>query len=129
MTKLLLLISGGAIGTVLRYAIGGFSHKLLDANYPIGTLVVNLSGSFIIGILWSIWEQNDISPNIRTFLFIGLLGGYTTFSSFALETLNLFRDGDVRMAIFNILANNVLGIGLVFLGYFLARWILSIIKI
>jgi CrcB protein len=121
MIKILLLISGGALGTLARYSVSGVAHRWLGSSFPVGTLTVNLLGSFVIGVLWGFFEREAISPNIRTFLFIGFLGGFTTFSSFSLETLNLFRDGQTKWAILNVLANNVAGLLLVFAGFALAR--------
>jgi len=90
--------------------------------------MVNLLGSFIIGLLWGTWETTNMSSHTRTFLFIGILGGFTTFSSFTLETMNLFRDGEYGMATLNILANNILGLILVFAGFFAARGLVNLIR-
>jgi CrcB protein len=126
--KILLLLTGGAIGTLARYALAGFTHKVYPGAFPMGTLVVNLLGSLIIGILWGISESRNISPNYRSFAFIGLLGGFTTFSTYALETMNLLRENEIRQAATNFLATNVLGLILVFAGFFIARGILNLIK-
>jgi fluoride exporter len=123
--KILLLLAGGAVGTVSRYAVAGMTHKYYIGTFPLGTLMVNILGSLIIGFLWGIWETANISSNLRTFIFIGILGGFTTFSTYSLETLNLFRDGEVKMAIINILANNILGISMVILGFFVAKSLIS----
>ena len=128
MTKILLLIAGGAIGTLARYGISGLTHKVAEGVFPWGTLMVNLTGAFIIGLLWGLWETEKISSNVRTFVFIGILGGYTTFSSYALETLNLFRDGETKLALINILASNFLGLLLVFLGFIAAKGLISLIR-
>ena len=128
MIKVIYLLSGGAIGTLARYGVSGFSHRVFSSIFPWGTLMVNLIGSFVIGLLWGISEQTNFSPNIRAFIFIGILGGFTTFSSYSLETLNLFRDGEVKMGIINILANNILGLVLVFAGFILSKGIVNFIK-
>ena len=73
-------------------------------------------------------ETANISSHMRTFIFIGILGGFTTFSTYSLETLNLFREGEVKMAIVNILANNILGILMVFAGFFAARSLINLIR-
>ena len=125
MLKLLLLLSGGALGTFARYVVSGLPYKYFNSVFPWGTLLVNVLGAFIIGIVWGIFEIKEISPNTRTFIFIGVLGGFTTFSTYALETLNLFKEGDVKMAVFNILANNILAIALVFAGFFISKGILK----
>ena len=123
MVKILLLISGGAIGTLARYSVSGVVHRWFGSSFPFGTLAVNLIGSLIIGFLWGLFEREALTPNIRSFLFIGVLGGFTTFSSFSLETYNLFRDGETKWALVNILANNIVGLLLVFAGLVLARFV------
>jgi len=121
MYKYLLLAIGGAIGTICRYAAQGVVQRATDAVFPWGTLTVNLSGSLIIGFLWGMHEVEIISPNMRVFLFIGLLGGYTTFSSFSLESLNLLREGEVKYFVMNMLASNILGVALAFGGFVLSK--------
>ncbi|RLD62145.1 MAG: fluoride efflux transporter CrcB [Bacteroidetes bacterium] len=128
MYKILLLVSGGAIGTVARYFISGVAQKYMDSGFPWGTLVVNITGAFVIGLIWGLFETVEINSGIRAFIFIGILGGFTTFSSFALETMNLYKQGEIKIAILNILANNTLSIILVFVGFMAARGILGIIK-
>lgn len=128
MTKIFLLAAGGAIGTLFRYSLSGITYKLIDGVFPWGTLFVNLIGSFIIGILWGFFEAENISSNMRSFVFVGILGGFTTFSTFTLESFNLLRDNEIGLAISNILASNILGIALVFTGFFLSRYIISLMK-
>ena len=112
---------GGAAGAVLRYLVSGWAYTLLGQGFPWGTLVVNLIGSFLIGFLWQLFEYVPISPNMRSLIFIGGLGAFTTFSTFAFESLNLFRDGDIRLGVLNILAADVFGILLGLLGVILGR--------
>ena len=128
MIKILLLLAGGAAGTLTRYGISGFSNRIMEGQFPWGTLMVNLTGALVIGLLWGFLETERISSNIRTFVFVGFLGGYTTFSSYALESLNLFKDGETRLALIYILASNLLGILLVFLGFFAGKGISTMIK-
>lgn len=128
MNKIIYLVAGGAIGTVARYFVSGYAHKYMGSGFPWGTLAVNISGAFIIGLIWGLFESVEIRSEIRIFIFIGILGGFTTFSSYALESMNLYKQGEIKMAIFNILANNFLSIALVFLGFILARGLLGIIK-
>jgi len=116
---------GGAIGTVLRYWISGLPHKIYDGSFPWGTLVVNLVGSFLIGLFWGLMGRENIATHVRAFLFIGLFGSFTTFSTFAFESLNLIRDGNIKFAIINMLASNILGVLLVFAGFMIARMILN----
>lgn len=128
MLKLFLLLSGGALGTAARYYLQGISYKVFDTTFPYGTLAVNLTGSFVIGLLWGISEYTTMTTEFRTFSFIGVLGGFTTFSSFTLETMNLFRDGETKFAIINILSNNLLGLILVFAGFFLSKLLINLFK-
>ena len=123
MNKIMALIIGGAAGTLLRFWVSGWAQRMFAGVFPWGTLTVNLLGSFLIGFFWGIFERGNISNNIRLFLFIGVFGGFTTFSTFALESLNLFKTGHVKFAIIYILASNILGLLFVYLGYILARWI------
>jgi fluoride exporter len=115
--KIILIAIGGAIGTVGRFALSGMAHRATTTIFPVGTLLVNLLGSLLIGILWGVFDGSNHSPQLRSFIFIGVLGGFTTFSSYSLETLNLLRDGEMKLAFFNLMLNNVLGILLAFLGF------------
>jgi fluoride exporter len=126
--KILLLMLGGALGTLSRYLLAGATHRYFDSSFPYGTVAVNLLGSFIIGFLWGLWENTTVHPNLRTFSFIGFLGGFTTFSTFALESLNLFRDGEYKLGILNILIQNIGGLLLAILGFILARAIHQLIQ-
>lgn len=128
MVKIIFLVAGGALGTLSRYLLSGMTHKYISGTFPWGTLLVNATGALVIGFCWGIFEMRDLSPQVRMFLFIGFLGGYTTFSTFALETMNLLRDGDIRIALLNVLANNLVTLVLVFAGYFLSKGILTALK-
>jgi CrcB protein len=128
MVKIILLATGGAIGTLLRYSLSGYTYRFFDSIFPWGTLFVNLTGSFAIGTLWGFFEIENLSPNVRNFIFIGLLGGFTTFSTFALENFNLFRDGEIKLLMLNVLASNVIGIMLVFGGYSLTKYIINFFR-
>lgn len=119
--KLLAIAIGGAAGSLLRYAVSTYTHRFADAGFPWGTLAVNLTGCFLIGFLWEVFDRAAAGPEARALVFIGFLGGFTTFSSFGLETLNLMRDGEFKMAAINIAAQNVAGIALAAGGYLLAR--------
>ncbi|RJP29145.1 MAG: fluoride efflux transporter CrcB [Candidatus Omnitrophota bacterium] len=127
MLRFFVIATGGAIGTLLRYVISGIDYKFSGAVFPYGTLVVNLSGSLVIGFLWGVFERIAVSPNIRLFIFIGILGGFTTFSTFSLENLNLLRDSQYRLMIINIFFTNALGIILVVTGFLSARLLLTLI--
>ena len=102
MSKVLILMAGGGIGTLLRYGMAGLVHRFSSGAFPTGTLAVNLIGSFIIGCAWAFFERSLMSPNIRLFFMVGLLGGFTTFSTFALENFNLIRDGSLKFFLINV---------------------------
>jgi CrcB protein len=125
MMKMIYLMLGGAAGTLLRYWVSGLPHKIYDGAFPWGTLVVNLAGSFLIGFFWGFLGRENIGSNVRMFLFIGLFGSFTTFSTFAFESLNLIRDGNIKFAAINLLASNVFGVVLVFAGFLLSKLILN----
>lgn len=115
---------GGFIGSAGRYLIGGWVHGLMPmTSFPIGTLVVNVSGCLAIGLLGGLIEVRQLfGPDLRVFLLIGILGGFTTFSSFAYETLALTRDAEFARALLNIAAQMILGLGAAWLGY---AWVRS----
>ena len=118
MFKALFVGLGGFIGSVSRYLLGGYVQQLSKSvDFPYGTLAVNLVGCFVIGLLSQLAEARGVfTSETRALVFIGILGGFTTFSSFGNETLNLFRDGQTWIALGNIGANVVLGLALVWLG-------------
>lgn len=116
---------GGALGSVLRYFLQSRIQTYLPGLFPMGTLGVNLLGSLTIGFLGGWLAYAPVGTGqMRLFLMVGVLGGFTTFSSFSLENLTLIRDGHARLAAAYILSSNVLGIGLAFAGYFLARTVI-----
>jgi len=122
MLKLFILMIGGAIGTGLRYISTSLTHKVLGYHFPWGTLAVNLSGCFLIGIAWALLEEHHINLNFKLFLFTGIFGGYTTFSAFAIENVSLVRGEQVGLALVNILATNILGLALVFAGFYAVKF-------
>ena len=125
MVKILYLILGGATGTLLRYWVSGLPHKIYDGVFPWGTLVVNLAGSFLIGFSYGFLGRENISTNVKLFLFIGIFGSFTTFSTFAFESLNLIRDGNIKFALINMLASNILGVFLVYVGFVVSKLLLN----
>ena len=122
MGKLLLAGLGGFIGSALRYAVGGYvQYRSRSIYFPYGTLAVNLIGCFVIGFLSQLSETRGVfTAETRTLIFIGILGGFTTFSAFGNETLNLWRDGENALAITNVAAHLVLCLGAVWLSRALA---------
>lgn len=128
MQKLLVIACGGAIGALLRYAVSGFTHKLAHGVFPWGTLAVNLIGCFLIGFLWILFERFAAAPNMRSMVFIGFLGAFTTFSTYGLESVSLLQDGEIKYGIFNILSSNIFGILLVLIGIFAARYLIDLLR-
>lgn len=125
MIKILYIAFGGIIGSVLRYVLSALPHKFYWGVFPLGTLFVNLLGSFLIGFGFVLLGKENIPENLRLFLFIGILGSFTTFSTFMFESLNLFKDGDIKFAFLNIAAANLLGLFFVYLGYIIAQYIVN----
>ncbi len=118
MTNILLIGTGGFIGSVLRYMVSGYVQQATKSiGFPYGTLAVNIIGCFIIGFLAQLVESHGVfTSESRLFVFAGLLGGFTTFSSFGNETLNLARDSQLVNALANIGANVGIGLLAVWLG-------------
>ena len=127
MANLFYLMLGGAVGTAFRYIISGIAYRQFGETFPWGTFAVNMIGSFLIGFLWALFEQSHLSSTLRTLIFMGILGGFTTFSTYTLESFNLFRDGEIKLAMLNIIISNFLGIIVVFLGFVCARVLMEII--
>jgi len=124
MLRTALIALGGATGSVLRYWMSNGVHFFLDRGFPYGTLVVNILGSFIIGSLYVLlYERLDVSPEWRALLIIGILGGFTTFSSFSVETMNLIEAGAQFKAGMNIILSLSLCISACWVGMVLARQI------
>lgn len=120
-----LVALGGAAGSVSRYLLGVWIQPVSQSlGFPFGTLAVNLVGCFVIGLLSQLTESRGVfTPETRGLVFIGVLGGFTTFSSFGNDTMNLFRAGQTVNALVNVGANVILGLALVWLGRAVAFWI------
>ncbi|MGD0193223.1 MAG: fluoride efflux transporter CrcB [Rhizomicrobium sp.] len=115
----LTVAAGGAVGTLLRYIISGFIAIRFGETFPWGTLIVNVTGSFVIGFFAVLTGPDSpyyVSSATRQFVMIGICGGYTTFSSFSLQTLNLIRDGEWLYAGGNVVGSVVLCLVFVWLG-------------
>lgn len=115
--KLALIAGAGAAGTLARYLVSGLSHRLFGPGFPMGTLAVNVLGSLLFGVVWAIADERmAISPMARTVALVGFMGAFTTFSTFAFETIGFVRDSQYVYALMNITANCVLGFGAVLIG-------------
>lgn len=114
--KILLLAAGGASGTLLRYFVYVFADKHLNNAMPWGTLFVNLTGSLAIGLLWGFFDRGGVPPAMRLFVFIGLLGSFTTFSTFAFDSVQLLNKAGAASLLLNVLLNNLGGLLLCYAG-------------
>ena len=122
MTKLIVIGLGGGLGAILRYALSGLvQYWSKSISFPYGTLTVNLLGCLLIGLLTGLAETRGLfNPEARLFIFVGLLGGFTTFSTFGNETFNLILSRESFLAVLNLATHIVLGIGMVWVGRILA---------
>jgi len=118
MYRIFLVGLAGLAGTLARYWLSGWADERWGMTFPIGTMIVNLLGCLAIGFLFQATvEQFLVDPVVRTAILVGFLGGFTTFSSFGIQTFTLLRDGEVFLATINIVISNVVGITLVWVGY------------
>ena len=122
MIQLLVVGIGGCFGAMARYGLSGLAHRWFGSGFPYGTLLVNVVGCLVFGGIWGLVEYRQMfSPNTRLFLTVGILGGMTTFSTFSYETFALLRDEEYALALANITANVVVGVGAVMAGWFAAK--------
>ena len=122
------VIIGGGIGSLFRYIISGAVQTRVDAVFPYGTLCVNLAGCFVIGFLWTLFDLTTVRPETRLFFITGILGGFTTFSSFGVETFNLFRDAEYLRAFANVAVSNIAGLAFVFIGVISGRALFALFR-
>ena len=121
--KILVAIGAGSfIGGVFRYLLSLFIQTKHLSSFPFGTFSVNLLGCFLIGLVFGLSEKGNISPEWRLFLATGILGGFTTFSAFSLESINLMRSGQLNYAMAYIGASVLLGLLATFAGIYLIRF-------
>lgn len=124
MNHFLAIAAGGAIGSVLRYWVSINTHSLLGRDFPYGTLTVNVIGSLLMGFLFVLFvERWEIETVIRSAVLIGLLGAFTTFSTFSIETLNLVEEGAYAKAIANVFVSVSSCLFAAWLGVILGRQI------
>lgn len=114
---------GGFVGAIFRYLLSGLTGYMFNLErFPLGTAVVNILGSLLIGLLGGWVEHSQpFSENVQLFVFIGVIGSFTTFSTFGFETMNLMRNGAYFVAISNVLIQMILGFSAVFIGFRLTR--------
>ena len=122
MTVWLAVAVGGAIGSMLRYGIGQLTTNVLGTTPVLATFTVNVSGSFLLGIFYTLCNDRLVtSIELRVLIGVGLIGGYTTFSTFSFETIRLIESGESIKAIANILTNLLFGIGAAYLGILMGK--------
>ena len=116
MNNLILVALGGSIGPVFRYLISIFMIQVFGSSFPFGTLLVNVLGSFLMGVIYALGQLSHISPELKALIGVGLLGALTTFSTFSNETLLLMQEGDWLKAALNVVLNLSLCLFMVYLG-------------
>lgn len=122
--KLVLMMLAGSAGTLSRYLLGGLVQRLTGGAFPWGTFAVNMTGTFLFGLVWSLAEERlVISGQARAVILVGFMGAFTTFSSLMFETGELMRDSQWALALGNLLLQNIVGIIFLFLGLALGRLI------
>ncbi len=118
MLKLVMIAAGGGAGALLRYAVSGWAQKLGTGSFPLGILVVNVMGCLAIGLLAARFAgPHLVREEYRLALLVGVLGAFTTFSTFGLDTFSLANEGQVRLAVLNVVLSNLCGLASVWIGY------------
>jgi len=122
--RVVLVLVGGALGALARYSLGGVVAERMGIGFPYGTFVINITGSFALGIIAVLTtERALIHPEWRTFLGIGFLGAFTTFSTWQYETFRLIEEGNWVGGLMNIGGSILVGFGALLLGIVVARWL------
>jgi CrcB protein len=120
--KIILIAVAGTAGTLSRYWFSGLTYQVMGTRFAYGTLAVNVVGCLLFGIVWTLSEERmAISAVTRTVILVGFMGAFTTFSTFAFETMNYVRDSQYWLAFLNVAANCVLGFGAIVSGAWIAR--------
>jgi CrcB protein len=122
LLKYLMVGVGGGLGSILRFWLGSYIGSRMGSRFPYGTFVVNITGSFLIGLVFAfLTARTQWSPNWRYLIPIGFIGGYTTFSSFEFETLRTIQDGQIVMGLLYVAASVVVGFAAVWGGMMAGR--------
>ena len=125
MDSLISVALGGSLGALTRFYTSKLFISFFDSKFPWATLFVNLIGSFIMGFVYTNFEKNIVSDHLRLLVTIGFIGAFTTFSTFSIETINLLKNENLRLAILNIILNNIGGLIFVISGIFLSQFLLN----
>lgn len=124
MDKILSVAAGGAAGALVRYGAILFFQRFAAVQFPFAILTVNVIGSFLFGLLWSVMEDHDwVSDNMRLLVLTGFLGSFTTFSTFAFDSAAFVKSGSWGLFALNVILNNALALGAVFVGFRVAKLI------
>ena len=124
MQQLFYIAAGGALGAVMRYGVSNGVHMLFGRDFPYGTLTVNVLGSLLIGLFYILFiERYSFGPEVRAILIIGVLGAFTTFSTFSIETYNLLENGELIKAFLNIILSVMLCLIAAWAGVLIGRQI------
>jgi CrcB protein len=124
MTKYFMVAMGGALGSVLRFWVGGYISNRFPTRFPSGTFIINCTASFLIGFVITVLsEKADWNPNWRYLIPIGFIGGYSTFSTFEYETFRVFQEGELLISGLNVVLSVVVGFVSVWLGVITGRTI------
>jgi len=125
--RVLLVALGGGIGSVLRYLTSGVAGRWLGVDFPYGTLIVNVAGSFLIGLVQALAEETAVLPEpARLFLSVGILGGFTTYSAFSYETVRLVELDAFGRAVVNVALTTVVCLGVCVMGLAAGRYVVSL---
>lgn len=120
--KMIFLVVAGSIGTLARYGLAGVVHKFCGTSFPWGTLVVNVTGCFLAGLLWTLFESRwQVSGETRIIIMVGFMGAFTTFSAYMLETSELVRAAEWMYASMNVILQNGIGFAAFYVGTVIAR--------
>jgi len=122
----LMVAGGGALGSLMRYWVNLAAYRSFSPSFPLGTLIVNVLGCFLIGLIFSLAEKSSLlSTNIRLFLMVGICGGFTTFSSFSIESINLLRAREIWFFFLNMGAQVFLGLAATVVGLLLGSFLVK----
>ncbi len=128
MQQALFIAVGGAFGALARFGVSTLVYQAGGGTFPSGTLVVNITGSLLIGVLMELFDAAVIPPEWRSLLTIGFLGAYTTFSTYTYETIQMLREGEFGLATLNVIGSNAAGLGSVVAGIYVARLLLKMLS-
>ena len=124
MQRLIFIGVAGLLGTVARFGVSEIASKRLGTTFPVGTLIVNVVGCFLAGILfYALQERSSVSETVRLAVMVGFLGGFTTFSAFGVQTFALLKNGEIVLGLLNVAVSNLVGIAVVWIGYSLAKFV------